>query len=125
MSPTSASRSAGDAFEGAAETFLRQQGLQPVARQVRYRCGEIDLVMRDASVLVLIEVRYRQSRRFGGALESVTNRKQRRIASAAALYLADHPELARLACRFDVVAIEGSLDQAQFDWRRDAFRIES
>ncbi|HET6592353.1 MAG TPA: YraN family protein, partial [Xanthomonadales bacterium] len=44
-----------------AEKMLRGRGLRPVARNYHCRCGEIDLIMLDASVLVFVEVRYRHS----------------------------------------------------------------
>ncbi|NCW51985.1 MAG: YraN family protein, partial [Betaproteobacteria bacterium] len=51
------------------------------------RGGEIDLVMRAGSVLVFVEVRYRSSQAFGGAIESLGRQKQARIRHAAACFL--------------------------------------
>lgn len=88
------------------------------ARNVRFRGGEIDLVMTDGVELVFVEVRSRASTRFGGAAASVDRRKQQRLALAARLFL-----MGRFghrpwpACRFDVVAIEGE----RVDWIRSAF----
>jgi putative endonuclease len=39
---------------------------------VRERGGEIDLIMREGSTTVFVEVRYRRSAQFGGAAASVT-----------------------------------------------------
>jgi putative endonuclease len=68
--------------------------------------GEIDLIMCDREgVVVFVEVRQRSSRRWGGALASVTRSKQRRIIWAARHFLArwkGEPPF----CRFDVVALE-------------------
>jgi putative endonuclease len=55
--------------EARAETFLGGHGLVPVARNVRFRCGEIDLVMRDGAHWVFVEVRARRDARYGGAAE--------------------------------------------------------
>lgn len=110
----------GDAREGEARAVLERAGLRTVGQNVRYRVGELDLVMLDGDVLVFVEVRYRRPHDFGGALASVTQGKQRKLARAAASYLAQHPQHARRACRFDVVAI----DDGGPEWVRDAFRLD-
>lgn len=112
----------GSAVEAAAEQHLQQAGLQPRARNVRYRGGELDLVMDDAGTVVFVEVRYRARQDFGGGAASVDVRKCRRLAHAALLYLQDHPALADAPCRFDVV--EASGDPPQLHWLRDAFRLD-
>jgi putative endonuclease len=111
----------GSAFERRAESYLLEHGLELVARNHRCRDGEIDLVMRDRAQLVFVEVRYRRHLRFGGARESITRRKQQRIITAAQDFLALHHDLADLPCRFDVVAMHGSLDAPDCDWISAAF----
>jgi putative endonuclease len=105
--------------EDRALAYLESHGLALVARNHRCRGGEIDLVMRDGATLVLVEVRSRSRRDYGGAAASVGARKQRRFIVAARHLLATRPELARLRARFDVIAI----DAAQLEWIRDAFRV--
>ena len=104
----------GDAEERAA-AFLEQHGLTIVARNFRTRLGEIDLVAREGATLVVVEVRLRSSGNFGGALESITPRKQRRIQAAAAQFLGRYRNPP--PCRFDVVA----LDAGEIRWLRGAF----
>ncbi|RKP45307.1 YraN family protein [Pararobbsia silviterrae] len=106
----------GRRYEDAACAHLERQGLACIARNVRYRFGEIDLVMRDADVLVFVEVRARAWAAFGGALGSIDARKQRRVQLAAQRFLLRYR--ARVPrCRFDVVAF----DDGRIDWIRDAF----
>lgn len=112
----------GATVEAAAQAYLREAGLQPVARNARYRGGELDLVMRDGGTLVFVEVRYRAGAGFGGGAVSVDLRKRRKLALAAQLFLAAHPALAALACRFDVIEAAG--DPPQLHWWRDAFRLD-
>ncbi len=99
---------------------LQRHGLKLLARNFRARGGEIDLIMQQARTLVFVEVRYRQSLKFGTPVETVTAAKQRRLIAAAAHYLqtrgVDQP------CRFDVVGISGA-DQERIDWIRDAFQL--
>lgn len=115
-------KSAGDRAEAIALAHLQRHGLTlvqrnyRVARGPRARGGEIDLILRESDgTLVFVEVRSRAAATHGGALASVTSRKQQRIVFAAQHFLA---RLERLPpCRFDVVAIEGNT----LEWIRAAF----
>ena len=112
---------AGDAAEEAAAKHLAAAGCRIVARNARYRDGEVDLVARERDVLVFVEVRMRVSSRFGGAAVSVNSLKQKRIARAAQHWLfANHGERWP-ACRFDVVTVDGN---GTIDWIRDAFQCK-
>ena len=91
--------------EDRALAYLQQQGLKLVARNVRSRRGEIDLVMRDGGTLVFVEVRQRSGDRFGGAAASIGPLKQARLWRAAQAFLARFP--APPPCRFDAVCIDG------------------
>lgn len=93
-----------------------------MAGNANYRGGELDLVMRDGPMLVFVEVRYRRDARFGGGAASVDFRKRRKLVLAAQLFLAAHPALAALPCRFDVV--EASGEPPLLHWIRDAFRLD-
>jgi putative endonuclease len=113
----------GLAFESLAESHALAHGLRLVERNMRCRHGEIDLILRDADVLVFAEVRFRNSRNYGGAIASVDPRKQARLVAAAQFFLQAQPAMARLPCRFDVFAVGGSLDKPEVEWIRDAFRL--
>lgn len=97
----------GDAGEAQALAYLQQHHLTLVERNFYCKGGEIDLVMRSGAALVFVEVRHRTIGRHGGAADSVTRNKQKRLIVAAQLYLQRyrHPP----ACRFDVVAIDGAV----------------
>lgn len=105
--------------EDRAAALLRARGYQIVERNFRCRQGEIDVVARDgADTLVFVEIRTRADAEHGTALETVRGGKQRRIADAAAYYLAvRRPAFTR--CRFDVLAITGE-DVVLI---QDAFRL--
>ena len=111
---------AGDAAEDAAAKHLAAAGCRIVARNARYRDGEVDLVARERDVLVFVEVRMRVSLRFGGAAVSVNTLKQKRIARAAQHWLLGEYGERWPACRFDVVTVDGS---GTIEWIRDAFRM--
>jgi len=114
-------RTSGADWELAARRHLEAAGLRLLVANQRYRIGEIDLVMCDGDVVVFVEVRYRRSAGFGGSAPSVDAAKQRKLVLAAQCFLADHRDLARRACRFDVVAMDGSADAPRVEWIRDAF----
>ena len=122
--PADARHLAGAAAESAAADLLVSRGLTLVDANVRYRDGELDLVMRDGDTLVFVEVRFRSSGGFGGAAASVTAAKQRRLVRAATRYLAMHPSLALLPSRFDVVCADGKAGAVRIEWLRDAFQVQ-
>lgn len=78
--------------------------------------------MRDASEIVFVEVRYRKNQRYGGALESIDQRKRARLRAAAEHYLQRRHGAADAACRFDVILITGPLndDDKNIDWIQNA-----
>lgn len=117
-------RALGSAFEQAALHELERHGLRRRDANVTYRFGELDLVMDDGETLVFVEVRYRRGGGFGDGIASVDARKCKRIARAAAAYLAAQPALARRPCRFDVMAVAGDIAAPRFDWIRNAFTLD-
>ena len=119
--PPTARQRLGAAGERAALTELEQAGLRLLARNVRSRHGEIDLVMLEGATLVFIEVRTRSGPGRGGALGSVGAAKQARLLRAASEFLAAHPEHTQRACRIDVVGYDGHGDSARCLWVRGAF----
>jgi putative endonuclease len=112
-----ARQEAGAHAEEIAAQYLGEKGLQVIARNYRTRQGEIDLVARDGGVLVFVEVRQRSREDFGGALESIDERKQRRIALAAHGYLGEIGH--EPPCRFDVVTVQGR----HVEWIPAAFDV--
>ncbi len=97
-------RSLGAAGERLAARYLEARGYRIIARNVRLKSGEVDIVAEEGGCLVLVEVRLRRGGSAGAALESVARLKQQRLRRLAAEYCADHvPQLA--AVRIDVVAV--------------------
>ncbi len=116
-------RQRGCAAEGLAAQYLESRGLAVLARNLRCRSGELDLVCRDGDVLVVVEVRQRGRPDFGGALASVTPRKRRRIIRATRFMLYTVPQWRSLRLRFDVIGVQGPADRAhEIVWVKDAFR---
>ena len=118
--------------EGFARRHLERAGLRFIAANVRYRDGEIDLIMRDPGrgnldppSFVFVEVRRRASDSHGGAAASVTSAKRRRVVAAAAHYLVGLGLRTLPPCRFDVVTIQGDIVRGfRVEWIRNAFQDE-
>ena len=111
----------GASAEALAAAHLERHGLTVLARNVRCRGGEVDLIAADGAVVVFAEVRLRSNARFGGAAASITATKQRRIVVAAQTWLGGAGKrYANRACRFDALVLDG-LEPARIDWLRGAF----
>ncbi|PKD40152.1 YraN family protein [Methylomonas sp. Kb3] len=108
----------GDSAEQLALAYLQKQGLEWVCSNFRCKMGELDLVMKDGAALVIVEVRFRKSEQFGGAVASVTRQKQARIVAATQHYVIIN-NLSQLSIRFDVVAVSGN---NRLDWIKNAFQ---
>lgn len=117
---------AGDAAEDVACVTLTAAGYRILARNVRFREGELDIVADDSGTLVFVEVRMRRSDEFGGAEGSVDLHKRRRLVRAAQHYLLEHyggsERRAPPACRFDLITADSD---GVKDWIRGAFDAEA
>ena len=107
---------AGMQAESLAAAFLESRGLAIVARNVRSRFGEIDLIARDRDTLVFVEVRLRRSAQFGGASASITAAKRGRLVAAAESYLSTLDRTP--PCRIDAVLLD-DLAATRIEWLRD------
>jgi putative endonuclease len=109
----------GQLAEERASVWLTDHGLKILARNVRCRGGELDLVCLDGGTLVFVEVRLRTNPCFGSAAESITAAKRRRIIFAAKWWLIGGGRAYReWPCRFDVVLFDNA---AEPQWIRGAF----
>ncbi|RAP76275.1 YraN family protein [Paenibacillus montanisoli] len=91
--------------EDEAVRYLMEQGYVIAHRNWRCRSGELDIVAKRNSAVVVVEVRTRRAGgRFGTAAESVDARKQLQVRSTTEVYLAMN-KLHHSQVRFDVIAI--------------------
>jgi putative endonuclease len=117
----------GDKGESFAEAYLLNQGLRTVAKNFRYKTGEIDLIMEDNQHLIFVEVRYRKNIHHGSGSETVDYKKQQKLIKTASYFLQKHGLTESRACRFDVVGISGSLsaqptvNATNIEWLKNAF----
>jgi putative endonuclease len=100
-----------------AAVWLQLKGYRVLARRVRLREGEIDLITRRGRLVAVVEVKTR--RRAETGFDALTAAAERRIAEAASAWLDARPGLRALELRFDLVII------APWSWPihvRDAWR---
>lgn len=90
--------------ERLAEQHLLARGYRLVERNWRCRHGEIDLVVRDGSALVFVEVKTRTSTAFGHPFEAITPVKLARLRRLAGVWCETHPR-ERGPIRIDAVAV--------------------
>jgi putative endonuclease len=90
--------------EKAAARFLKRRGYKIVARGVRSRLGELDLVAVQDRTVVFVEVKTRTGTDAGQPLDAVTPEKQRRLTQAALAFL-KYRGLLEERSRFDVVSV--------------------
>ena len=106
--------------EDAASAWLAEAGYRLVERNHRNDGGEIDVVAWEGETLCFVEVKARAATLHGPAVAAVDWKKCRRVARAAAMYLALRG-LSEPPCRFDVLAVEGGPDGWHFTLFRGAF----
>jgi putative endonuclease len=69
----------GDLGERLAASYLRRLGYKVIDTNVTNCFGEIDLIVQKKKALYFVEIRTRQTRYYGSALESVTPKKINKI----------------------------------------------
>jgi putative endonuclease len=102
-----AAENKGRVAEVVAITLLVAKGYALLKRRYKSPSGEVDLVMRKGDVTAFVEVKARASH--DEAVESVTPYQARRIANAAAHWMAQDEVANNGTCRFDIVAVNSTL----------------
>jgi putative endonuclease len=112
----------GQQSESVAAAALKRKGYKIIERNYRTRTGEIDIIAKDGDVIVFVEVKARQSTRYGNPKQAVTRLKQQKIAKAALTYLKATGQLDQRA-RFDVVAIQPAENGPAVEIVKNAFQL--
>ncbi len=99
------SREEGLRGEEMAIKTLKRAGYKIVERNHRNRLGEIDVIAEEGGTLVFVEVKKRNTGRFGEAVCAVNEQKKRHLIKAALFYMKMHDCFDR-SVRFDVIGID-------------------
>lgn len=93
----------GQAGEELAAQLLLRKGYRILARNLKTRYGEVDLLAADGLVAVIVEVKTKSNLRFGRPVEMVDRRKQLKLRLLATL-LASRYHFTDY--RIDIVAVD-------------------
>jgi putative endonuclease len=110
----------GDRGEQLAAEFLDEAGLRILERNYRFARAEVDIVAEEGEELVFVEVKARESLRFGDPEESVGEAKEQRLRRAAEGYCMERGMTDRFY-RFDIVAIRFEKGNVILKHLRNAF----
>ncbi len=101
--------------------YLKKKGYEILKRNYKTPIGEIDIIAKDRTWVVFIEVKTRKSDRFGQPFESIDKRKREKLIKTGLLYLKrlkDTP-----AVRFDIISISLTEKQKRIEHIKDAFEL--
>lgn len=119
----SSSSKLGEKYERLAEEYFRNKGYEILTRNYRYRHYEIDLILKQQSTIVFVEVKYRGSDRYGKPYQFVTRTQRLNIIKASRKYLQHNKQFSKgYVYRFDIITYCG--DSEKPEYFRNAFRID-
>lgn len=90
-----------------ATAYLKNKKYKILTQNYKNKIGEIDIIALDKDVIVFVEVKQRNTLRFGRPSEAVNMRKQDKIRKVASLYLLQNHKF-DCPCRFDVIEVVGN-----------------
>ena len=100
------SREKGNVAESRASEALTSAGYKVVERNYNTRVGEIDIIATKDGFICFVEVKYRNPRGFGTAIDAITRTKMRKILMTAKNYLHEIGK-SDADYRIDAVVLDG------------------
>lgn len=94
----------GRSGEDIAEQYLLESKYEIIERNFSCRQGELDIIAKDKSELVFIEVKTRTNNKYGNPIDAITYYKQRHIIKSIEYYLFKH-KLENIPMRIDVIEV--------------------
>ena len=99
--------------------YLIDQGWTILERNFRYQRKEVDIIAQKNDLIIFVEVKTRQSRKFGRGMEAIDQLKRNNIIFVARYYI-EKNHMHNCDFRFDVA----SVDYDSFTYIENAFQIE-
>lgn len=109
----------GKEAEKLAAHFLETKGYHILEYNYRHKKGEIDLVAKEDTTLVFVEVKMKTSARYGYPEDAVNQKKRELILATADHYI--HETDWKGLIRFDIIAILNDPLNPSFEHFEDAF----
>ncbi len=100
----------GQKAESLATEYLERKDYKIIERNYRDKFCEIDIVACTREYIVFVEVKYRASNDYGGAIGAVTSTKLKQMTRAAEYYLSQHLDFNNLQPRLDVITVVGDIN---------------
>jgi len=100
-----ASEKLGRMAEFLAANYLRLKGYHILETRFKTKAGEIDIIARKKDVLIMVEVKARKD--LQSAREAITFQSQKRIQSAAKVFIGRRQIYQQMGLRFDAVFLIG------------------
>jgi putative endonuclease len=91
--------------EDLAERFLRNKGYKIIARNLRSKAGEIDILARKRDILVVAEVKTKSGDELGQGWEMVNYFKRKKLVNLAKSLQIKYP---KCVIRIDIISIDAA-----------------
>jgi len=101
-----ATREIGNDAEEIIRVFLKKHGYKIIGTNLNFGFGEIDILARNKSDIVVVEVKAKSTREFGAGFEMVNFYKQKKLLMLAKNLQKKYP---KATIRIDVVSVDLSL----------------
>ena len=105
--------------EEEALSYLRKKGYKFICSNYRFKHLEIDLIMRKADQLIVVEVKTRSSNGVSNPETAVNRKKQKQLIRATNQYIQE--KNIDLDVRFDIISLVGSSGKWKINHMEDAF----
>ena len=99
-------RAIGNIYEKKAQSYIEKRGYTIIDTNYYGRHGELDIIAKKSTILVIIEVKYRKSLKYGSGLEAIDKRKMRRIYKTTEEYIYEKG-MQNIDIRFDCIYFLG------------------
>ena len=113
-------RKTGAGAEDVAIKYIVANGIEPVERNYTTPYGEADIIAKEGSVFVFIEVKARRNQKYGSPADAVTKRKKWRYLNIAQDYFMSK-SIRDYEVRFDVAEVYISGGKFNVNYIKNAF----
>ena len=97
----------GNVGEVMSAEFLKKKGYKIITTNFKTKFGEIDIIAKDKNTFVFVEVKRRETLKFGRPIEAINYKKEQTIKKVAEYYLNKTKNFDK-DVRFDVIEIVGN-----------------
>ena len=105
--------------EELAAKYLVQKGYEILHRNYRFQRSELDIIAKKDNMLIVVEVKTRNSSYLAGPEITVTKAKQKSIIKTANFYIREHN--LDLETQFDIISIILNPNEQVIEHLEDAF----